>query len=550
MNQKFAPYILVLLLATSLSAGCSKLLEEKNPGGLTAEGVFSSPEGFETLVNAAYSYNRWWYGKEDAYNISEMGTDLWTSGTGDKYTDITSYYNLQSYNTAVTSLWKQLYAAINLINTGINRIDQVGLADAIKTRRLAELRFLRAFYYWHVVETWGDVHFSTNETTTAVTTANRTPVDTFYAHIFADLEFAAANLPPTTTEYGRATKPVAEAFLARMNLTRGRNQQAFDLASKVIKDYGFQLQPKYADLWSMTNIQNKEVIWAVNYFKNLAFNDRTDAVLYPTGHPRGAHNGHLMFIMKYDDLPGMTRDVANGRPFNRYMPTLYALRLFDETKDSRYNATFKQAWLCNTLGTAPAGMKIGDTAVFCTKYEIPAEIEATRKYRVYDLSKMYKANGGGLDRLHYPSLQKFDDPTRAAANEEQSPRDGIVMRLAEMYLIAAEAQLKLNNTTIAAEYINVIRKRAAVPGQEAAMEILPAQVTLDFILDERARELMGEQLRWFDLKRTGKLSERLQLANPDAAANFAEFHLVRPIPKDQVDAVTNKNEFKQHTGYN
>ncbi|MCK7554794.1 RagB/SusD family nutrient uptake outer membrane protein [Chitinophaga sedimenti] len=501
-------------------------------------------------MTAAYSYNRWWYGKEDGYNISEMGTDLWTSGTGDKYTDLTNYYNLQSSNAAVSDLWKRLYAGVNLCNTGINRIDKAGLTDAMKVRRTAELRFLRAFFYWHIVEMWGDVHFTESETTETITTANRTPVDTFYAHIFKDLEYAVTNLPPTTTDYGRVTKPIAEAFLARMSLTRGLNQQAFDLADKVIKSYGYVLQPKYADLWSMSNLTNKEVIWAVNYFKNLAFNDRTDATLFPGGHPRGAHNGHLMYIMKYDDLPGMTRDVANGRPFNRYMPSLYALRLFDETKDARYNATFKQAWLCNTLTSAPAGMKIGDTAVFCTKYEIPADVEATKKYRIYDLSKMYKANGGGLDRLHYPSLQKFDDPTRAAFNEEQSARDAFIIRLAEMYLIAAEAQLKLNNTTLAVGYINAVRRRAAVPGQEAAMEILPAQVTLDFILDERAREFMGEQLRWFDLKRTGKLAERLVLANPDAAVNFDAHHLVRPIPKDQVDAVTNKKEFKQHTGYN
>lgn len=548
MKKSFSPYSLLLMLAVLL-ASCSKLLEEKNPGGLTAEAVFTTPEGFETLVTAAYTYNRWWYGKEDGYNISEMGTDLWTSGTGDKYTDLSNYYNLQSSNTAVRDLWRTLYAAVNLCNTGINRIDQAGLSDAIKTRRLAELRFLRGFYYWHIVETWGNVHYTEQETTETITTANRTPVDTFYAHILKDLEFAVANLPPTTTDYGRATKPIAEAFLARISLTRGLNQQAFDLADKVIKSYGYILQPKYADLWSMSNLANKEVIWAVNYFKNLAFNDRTDATLYPGGHPRGAHNGHLMFIMKYDDLAGMTRDIANGRPFNRYMPTLYALRLFDETKDARYNATFKQAWLCNTLGTAPAGMKIGDTAVFTTKYEIPADVEATKKYRIYDLSKMFKADGSGLDRLHYPSLQKFDDPTRAAFNEEQSPRDAFIIRLAEMYLIAAEAQLNLNNPGKAVDYINPIRRRAAVTGKEAEMEITAAQVTLDFILDERARELMGEQLRWFDLKRTGKLESRLKLANPDATVNFDAHHLVRPIPKDQVDAVTNKQEFKQNLGY-
>lgn len=536
-------------LMALVCVSCQKQLAEYNPGGLTTEGVFSTPEGFESLVNATYSYSRWWYGKEDGYNVAEMGTDLWTSGTGDKFTDLTNYKNLQATNTAISSLWKQLYAAVNLCNMGINRIEQVGLDADKVSLRTAELRFLRAFYYWHIVETWGGVHFTLKETDGVVTTANRTPVDTFYKYILSDLDYAVNNLPATTADYGRATKPAAEAFLARVYLTRGMYRQAADLADKVIKNYGFSLLPNYADLWKMDNLQNKEVIWAVNYFKNLSFNDKSDATLYPNGHPRGGHNGHMLFVMKYDDLPGMVRDVANGRPFNRYMPSLYLLDLFNEKADARYAATFKQVWYCNNTGTAPAGMKKGDTAVLCTKRDVPAAEESSKPYRIFDKPKMYTANGGGLDRLHYPSLQKFDDPTRASMNEEQSARDAYVIRLAEMYLIAAEAQLRLGNIAKAAAYMNAIRKRAALPGEEEAMQITPADLTIDFILDERARELAGEQLRWFDLKRTGKLLERVKLHNPDAKPAIQDFHLVRPIPQDQVDAVTNKDEFKQNNGY-
>lgn len=540
---------IILLLSVALLAACNKQLEEYNPSGLTTDQVFSTPEGFETLVSAAYSYNRWWYGKEDGYNISEMGTDLWTSGTGDKYIDLTQYYNLQASNSAISGLWKQLYAAVNLCNTGIGRIDKAGYADDKKTMRNAELHFLRAFYYWHIVEMWGGVHFTVTETSGVETTANRTSVDSFYALIFQDLEVAVNNLPVTTSDYGRATKPAAQAFLARMCLTRGLNARAASLADSVINNYGFALQPKYADLWSMSNLQNKEVVWAVNYMKNLVFDDRVDASLYPGGHPRGAHNGHLMFTMKYDDLPGMQRDVLNGRPFNRYMPTLFLLNLFNEQADSRYNATFKQVWLCNNIKTAPAGMKLGDTAVICTKKVVTVADTAGKKYRVYDRNVSYNADETGKDRTHYVSLQKFDDPTRAALGEEQSSRDAFIIRLAEMYLIAAEAQFNLSNSTKAAEYITVIRNRATIPGHEAEMAITAADISLDFILDERARELAGEQLRWFDLKRTGKLGDRIAKENPDAAKNFKPFHMLRPIPQDQIDAVTNKSEFTQNPNY-
>jgi len=123
------------------------------------------------------------------------------------------------------------------------------------------------------------------------------------------------------------------------------------------------------------------------------------------------------------------------------------------------------------------------------------------------------------------------------------------MRLAEMYLIAAEGEMNIGKLDSAAYYVNIVRTRAALPGKVANMQVLPSQITLDFILDERAREFAGEQLRWFDLKRTGKLVDRVKALNPDAAPFIQSFHTVRPIPQSQIDAVTNKDEFKQNTGY-
>ena len=128
-------------------------------------------------------------------------------------------------------------------------------------------------------------------------------------------------------------------------------------------------------------------------------------------------------------------------------------------------------------------------------------------------------------------------------------RDYYVIRLAEMYLIAAEAEQKIGKLDSAAYYLNVIRTRAAWPGRVANMQVTPGQVTPDFILDERAREFAGEQMRWFDLKRTGKLVDRIKSLNPDAASFVQPFHLMRPIPQSQIDAVSNKAEFTQNPGY-
>lgn len=543
--QKYFTTICMLLLVLTGITSCKKDLQEYNPSGTTAESVFTTPAGFETLVNAAYSYQRWWYGKEEGYSMSEMGTDIWMSGAGDVYPDLTKYINLQATNGAITTEWQALYAAVNLCNAGINRIGNAGLAPALRTQREAELRFLRAFYYWHITETWGGVHFTTQETSGIVSTANKTPVDTIYAQVFRDLQFAVNNLAKTTSDYGRVTKPAAMAFLARVYLTRGMYAEANAMADAVINGgYGFQLLPNYADLWKMSNQQNKEIVYAVNYSSNLSLNDLRDPILNPLGHSRGSNSGHLLFIMKYDDQPGMVRSIEYGRPFNRYMPTRFLLDLFNEGDDARYDGSFQQVWYSNST-KRPAGMNLGDTAVLASKNNIGG----THIYKLYDRNAVYNADGTVKDNMHYVTLSKFMDPTRSSVNEAQSSRDAFVIRFSELYLIAAEAQFKLGNLDSAAYNLNVVRKRAAKPGHEAAMLITPAQVTMDFILDERAREFAGEQLRWFDLKRTGKLIDRVKAYNPDAAPNIQSYHVVRPIPQAELDAVTNRDEFTQNEGY-
>jgi hypothetical protein len=383
-----------------------------------------------------------------------------------------------------------------------------------------------------------------------------------YNQIFTDLTFALANLPVTTTDYGRITKPAAEAFAAKVYLTRGQYQRAANLARRVTTQYtsqGISLVANYADLWDITKQRNTEVLWAVNYSTNLTYN-------------AGSNLGHTLFLMDYGTLPGMTRDIANGFANVRYMPTRFLLNLYNEQNDARYSATFKQAWLANTAATIPrwsqaeinqnptglAGLlnqpkfTVGDTAVLVTKRTIDdfqQQYSRRYRYKVYDVDDMYNTDGTPKDRFHYLSLRKFDDPTRTTATVTESSRDANILRLGDIYLIAAEAQFRNNKPDSAAYYINQIRTRAALPGRSAAMQITASQVSLDFILDERARELAGEQVRWFDLKRTGKLLDRVRADNPDAAPNIRDFHVLRPIPQSDLDAVTNKADFQQNPGY-
>lgn len=565
MKKIFYSILVPVLLLGSVS--CESFLDEENKSGLTSEAYYKTAEGAESLVNSLYTPMRFWYGKENGIALTETGTDIFTRGNGMENPPVALYNSdLSGANAPINFYWTRFYSAVNACNAAVKRIPESALAENLKTTRLAEARFLRAFYLWHIVETWGGVHLTTEESIGLVTTANRTPVETFYNQIFEDLQFAADNLAPTSSQYGRVTKPAAEAFMARTHLYRKNYPEAARLAKKVISDYSFSLVPNYANLWSISNVKNSEIVWHVNFTADLILNREFDGPTASTSDDillrDGGNNAHLFFLMTYDQVAGMQRDMRYGRPFARFMPTAHLLDLFDETKDARFNATFETVWYANKPGTYKKTLSngsevnvtfaAGDTAIFASKNVISNARKDAKKYTIIDRSRTYNVNAGDAPvvRDRYMSLKKFLEPNRLTISQQQGQRDAFVIRLAELYLIAAEAEMMQGNTGEAVNYINTVRRRAALPGKQAEMEVTADQLNIDFILDERAREFAGEQQRWFDLKRTDKLIERVKKFNPDAAPNIQPFHVLRPIPQAQLDAVSNPGEFEQNEGYN
>jgi starch-binding outer membrane protein, SusD/RagB family len=551
-------FLVILPFLVGLVSCKKDFLEEENKTGITADVLYNTPEGMENLVNSCYAPSRLWYGKMIGYLLTEAGTDeILRAGWGGGYAPYHEYNSsFQGSDPGLIHVWSGFYKGINACNAAIERIESSPMAENIKPLREGEVRFLRAFYYYHLVETFGPVPLKTKETASPEMTATRASVDEVYQLIFSDLDVALKNLKGVVTpQGGRITQPAVEAFLARLYLTRKMYPKALEMAKNVINNYDFKLMTDYKALWNMANSNgntNKEAVWFVNYTANNDLNDR------PRGSDlgffylwEGGHNAHTFFTMMNFGLPGFTWDVENGRPLNQYLPSRYLLDLYDETKDARYAGTFRTVWWANDATTLPAGVKLGDTIFVASKNTVPADVRQSKKYTIIDRNDVYDASGVPKgDRSRYVQLNKFADPTRPDKGVHESKRDAFVFRLAEMYLIAAEASMELGDKTAAAEFINVIRTRAALPGKEQEMKVSATDMNIDFILDERARELAGEQVRWFDLKRTGKMKERLALGNPEAAANFKDFHLVRPIPQVELDVMQNKGEFKQNTGYN
>jgi tetratricopeptide (TPR) repeat protein len=560
MKKIFAS--LLILLAFGLTS-CNDYLEEVNPSGLTAETFYATPTGMEALVNSCYMPMRFWYGKEGGATLTELATDLFLKG-GDchhpEVADQNSSFNSQSPLLEV--YWSRFYAAVNSCNTAIARLPESPLDEDTRKLRLGEVHFLRALYNWLIVETWGGVSLNTEPTDGVQTTAFRSPVEDFYALIFADLDIAIANLEGRTAhDGGRVTKPAAEAFKARMLLNRGQYAEAAALAKKVIGDYGFQLAPDFKDLWEIDNSEgatNPEVVFYVNYSANNQINTADENFdgnsVANAFRKEGGNQLHLMFTPRYDFHAGMKLDIPNSIGFQRYAATRRYLELFNSDIDQRYEGTFKEVWYANggAVG-AYTEMVQGDTAIYWSHKPLSPEFKArvALKYEARDVNDLYKPDQSLTDNRNFIEMHKHNSTTdRTAIFEFRSKRDAFVIRIAEMYLIVAEAAMQSGDLGEAVNYLNQLRTVRAKPGREADMQITAADLDLDFILEERGRELGGELFRWFDLKRTGKLIEYVRLYNTDAKDNIRDYHILRPIPQSQLDVITNAGDFPQNPGWN
>lgn len=372
---------------------------------------------------------------------------------------------------------------------------------------------------------------------------------------------------------GRATRAAALHVLAKVYLTRaGSNaakatdyQDAYTTAKTIIDNkavYGLRLLPDFADVYEEGNEASSEVIWTSQHTSNLAYNGPGNSGVSNFSADNVLNH---MWVPQYEKQPGMVRSTQYGRPYIRCTPTRWMTDTVfnDKVNDTRYNKTFQTVWYANDPVTpstypkwpnplppgAPAGavpgefkFKFGDTAIYMPGTDrTNAQITAS-KYLLIPPRNYSNALS--------PYMKKYNDTKRSNLNFP-SIRPVIAYRFAETYLIAAEAAYRTGNMADAVNYINIIRTRAAYPGgNPAALQVTAADLNIDFILDERSRELCGELMRWLDLVRTGKLLERVKLHNPEAAINILPKHTLRPIPQAQIDAVTTGPAYPQNPGWN
>ena len=432
---------------------------EENLVGVLGTSYFATPAGLEAAVNGTYAELRAFFGREESMGLSQMGTDTWTHGDQGAKKHFNRYdAALNASDSWVRTPWDGFYRGINTANAVIDRAASIsGMDPVIRDRRIGEARFLRALFYFYLVQMYGDLHLTLKENVGVQTEATRTPAAEVYAAIITDLNAAIQALPVTQPDVGRATRGAAQHLLAKVYLTRayrpyavqGDFTRAADLAKTVINSGTYALLPNFAALFCGTgnstgfcnltgfNENNMETIFSVQFSHNTAhFDDENGNFL------------HLFFLSFYDDRPGNPRDLNNGRAFRRVRPTTHAIGLWQRWSgtpgaspvlDTRYDATFQSVWYASVGANGQGGRRInpGDTAMWHPGFEVTPELRASKAFVIVTPSQ--------YDEFRYPSLKKHQDNLRANINETDGGKDYVLARLGETYLLAAEALLGAGN---------------------------------------------------------------------------------------------------------
>jgi starch-binding outer membrane protein, SusD/RagB family len=653
MKTRLKYIIMIFAIFTLANISCKDYLLEDNKTGATEDVIYSTRSGLDGLVASSYAYLRGWYGKEAAYGLSEGGTDTWLTGYDNRQKVLIDYSGItpevasssrETMNACFDEYWELFYTAVNVCNTGIKYVTLASsniLSEADKNAYLGELKTLRAFYYWHLVETWGPVQINRDPVNNISTVAHRDSEADVYAFMLEDVNDAISKLALKTSKTGHINLWAAKALKARLLLYKASkfndNQAYTDAAAtaeEVITGSGLSFWTNYADCWKGANengISNKEVIWYVDYSDVLEYNimpkrlklDQNSAqltwsqmMIRNAANTQGGSAAHLMFVGVWNSVSATSgilkrtdteanktityRSVAYNvgtsyqaysKGFTRYVPSGYLLDLFNTKTDQRYQASFRDVYYVApqfttafTAGIAPpTGYALmRDTALYLLRTTATAAqiARAANRYVLFSRTSvgnpnvwpLYQdaaatlptiattttGNDNNKGNRMYIALKKFDDLTGSIIRDLGS-RDAFVFRLSEMYLIAAEGYAMSGQSAPAITKLNALRNARAIPGQSNVLTPdEETQVTgkdISIILDERARELCGEQQRWFDLKRTGKLLERVKLYNGSAKNYIQAFHLLRPIPQPQLDAITNRTDvadimgFWQNAGY-
>lgn len=524
-------YIIVAIAGLAIgSSSCKKNLVETPYSSLSSSEVFNSETGLKEATLGIYqnytnAYFTTWY----RFCLNESGQQYSTAAFyGDAFcTDQNGFVGTPQSMVAGEAdlVWAQDYAGIARANTVIANATKAVSDTSIANKYIAEARFLRAFAYFDLVRLFGGVPIIDQQITSLSQTnliyGKRASVQDTYNFIVADLLYAASELPDTrsATDAGRVTAGTAKAMLGKVYLTMAGKplsqtayyQKAVDVLKQVVggdgeAKYNFSLLNNIADVYSITNKKNTEVVLAFSFFYS---SSNTSANLNPFfSLPNGYTSGDEQTFF------GLT----------------YAFYQLYESKDTRRDLTMISRY--KTVHTGNNAVE-GDSIIYNAAR---LRYIDTNNHAIF----ASQAVNSGI------AFGKYDRTPRVAGSPPWGySTDLIMMRFSDVILCLAEAEVETGDLSSALVLINRIRARAGATPYTDAVN-MQARVRL-----ERKLELMGDYTTVFDIRRWGTLQNEIAGMSASQVASgvkgtYGTKYELYPIPQAEIN--TNPN-LTQNPGY-
>lgn len=491
--------VLIAALAMPL-AGCDEdFLVQNNPNELTTGSFWKTADDARMATNAAYEsmtyegmYMRMMHVLQDLRGDDAAGTSPWAA------LQFAGEFRLRTTEDSPAWAWRDAYQGVYRANQVLHYVPAIGMDGALKERLLAEARFLRAFYYFHLVKMFNRVPLVLAP---AVSEGDyfhaQAPPRDVWNQIAADLQQAQAALPRSYAEdIGRATWGAATAYLGVAHLFNRRWQEADAEFGKIINSglYSLVENPRHNGTAEREN--NEESIFEIQFSR-----DAGGTLSGGAGVPqRGWSETHARSSTYAPAGFGRSEAVPTRGLYDAFRaestaeghddPRLYATMFYNRPGMTVYGVPFEEAY-------AP------------------------------DLSRIF--------------WRKYESDT--PGGHEHDARSGInirVMRYADVLLMYAETRNEMGDQAAAARYIQMVRTRAGLPDREAEFAVLSRSDMRDRIAAERYLELAGEGKRFDDIRRWGWLEDPARLAeltlrDPEFAAYIPGREWL-PIPRAELDA--------------
>lgn len=500
--KTFIILILVVFIGNSCGEEFLDILPEDQA---VLDDYFQNEAQIQSVTGSLYS--RAWFNFNDKFS--------WAAGdgmAGDLYNDYQDegqlfFFTYSATNAIIFNAWASLYDVITISNTVINDMPRIasknGVSQDIINRGLGEAHFMRAAAYFFLTEFWGDIPIVENPVEKISSNDLDLPRNTqssVYEFIRRDLVFAAENLPGTSSP-GRVTMWSAKGMLAKLHTTIGqyaKSQEDFNKAKQyaldVIDNSGLSLVQNYGDLFRIENNNNSESLFALQWSNNN----------WGVGNSRQAVFGRNSFITGNDECWGGGKSATYS-----FMLNIDANAGVDEHGDPAKDPRARE--IIMTLG------------------EQYPEIHGY----TYNIVTADPAGGGDLEYKAplLNNIKKYivgtQDDAGVPIKNQGVPLNQYMLRLADVYLLYAEAEIGLNSSTQdvkAVDLFNAVRTR----GNGSFGKLLPrTSITFENLMNERRVEFGMEGIAWYDVKRRF-------YRNPDDAINYLNSQN-RAVTLQQID---------------